>query len=293
MTTLRNLHFAGRLGDGRVFVAGGYNGGGALASAELYDPWTGLWTPTNSMSMPRSLAIATLLQDGRVLMAGGVQQFIIGTLTAVFTSSAEIFDPAAGAWTTTRGAMGTPRGGATATLLGDGRVLVAGGQNNATNAILDTAEIFDPATGLWRDTTGKMTAARVSHSATLLRDGTVLIAGGTNPTDLATSELYDPKSDSFSTTASLNLSAPRSGHAAVGLGDGNVLVVGGDNGVIIGTAEVYDWVARAWEPPTSTVSLRFNSSTTLLADGDVLAAGGEIGNTDAIDAIASAERFHP
>jgi hypothetical protein len=103
-----------------------------------------------------------------------------------------------GAFTNT-GTMTTPRAGHTATLLPDGRVLIAGGDNPAT--VLDTAEIYDPATGLFTPT-GGMTTPRSGHSATLLADSKVLLAGGNGPghAPVAAAELYDPSTATFTAT---------------------------------------------------------------------------------------------
>jgi len=104
-----------------VLVAGGFSGG-SLASAELYDPLSGLWTPTGSMSTPRTAQTATLLLAGKVMVAGGYDNVIIW-------DTAELYDLASGQWTAT-GSMATPRYFHTATLLSDGNVLIAGGQGN-------------------------------------------------------------------------------------------------------------------------------------------------------------------
>jgi len=126
------------LRDGRVLVAGG----SLLSSAELFDPDTGEWTPTGSMAQPRAEASAVLLPDGRVLVAGGAGDGPGGLGTA----SAEIYDPVSGEWTPA-GSMGALRTGAAAILLGDGRVLVAGGRGSIGDigASLRVAELYDPA----------------------------------------------------------------------------------------------------------------------------------------------------
>ena len=148
----------------QVLVTGGC-GLSSLASAELYDPATGVWTTTGSMATARWQHTATLLRNGRVLVAGG------GDGHGNSFSSAELYDPATGVWTAT-GSMATARGGHTATLLPDGRVLVAGGFN-----FLSSAELYDPATGMWT-ATGSMATGRSFPTATLLPNGQVLVAGG-------------------------------------------------------------------------------------------------------------------
>src|SRR5205814_9718171 len=106
--------------NGQVLVAGGQTNSGEFARAELYDPATGVWTATGSMTTPRFNHTATLLPNGQVLVAGGFE-FDVGTL-----ASAELYDPATGMWRAT-GSMNTPRWVHTATLLPNGQVLVAGG----------------------------------------------------------------------------------------------------------------------------------------------------------------------
>jgi hypothetical protein len=132
-----------------------------LAMARREDASDGMgdrsWVNIGSMVTARERHTATLLQSGKVLVAGGVGHS--GVL-----SSAELYDPATGTWTET-GSMGTPRGSHTATLLPSGKVLIAGGANY-TDGSLDSAELYDPASGTWT-TTGSMSTARGAHMATL------------------------------------------------------------------------------------------------------------------------------
>jgi Galactose oxidase, central domain len=172
MKTGRDSFTATRLRDGRVLVAGGEWGtqddGSAYASAEIYDPATGKWSRTGSMTTPRYDAAAILLDNGRVLVTGG-QDDDPDTL-----SSAELYDPTTGKFTKT-GSMSIARSQQTAALLGDGRVLIAGG--STTDAPTDTAEIYDPSLGTFSQT-GSMTVARWIPSAVTLPDGSVLVIGG-------------------------------------------------------------------------------------------------------------------
>jgi uncharacterized repeat protein (TIGR01451 family) len=186
-----------------------------LASAEIYDPALGTWSPTASMSIVRGQHTATLLSDGRVLVSGGPEE---GGISPPPPSSAEIYDPVLGTWSLT-GPMSADHRLHTATLLPDGRVLVSGGFT-FVRVVSASAEIFDPALGTW-SLTGSMSAERAQHTATLLPDGRVLVSGGR----LASAEIYDPALGTWSLTASMNTS--RSRHTATLLPDGRVLVSGG------------------------------------------------------------------
>jgi len=181
MGTARYGHTATLLASGKVLVAGGYLFEvGYLSSAELYDPASGMWVTTGSMTTARSNHTATLLPSGEVLVAGGAAE-----------NSAELYDPASGTWTATD-SLGATGGGRTATLLPLGKVLAAGGYFNHRFGYLSGAELYNPADGLWIST-GSMDTARQVHTATLLPSGKVLVAGGYNDTDgdLSSAELYD------------------------------------------------------------------------------------------------------
>jgi hypothetical protein len=249
MATPREAHTATRLADGRVLIAGGADyQARAVASAELYDPKTGSFSPTGSMTTARAFQTATLLSDGRVLIAGG-SPAAWGTTSKL--ASAEIYDPGTGAFTAT-GPMTQERDFHTATLLADGRVLLAGG-SGISSEDLTSAEIFDPGTGAFTPT-GPMTEGREYQSATPVSDGRVLLAGGggdyTNRVFIASAELFDPLTGSFSATGSL--ADARTYHAATLLRDGRVLVTGGYGAVApLASAEIYDPTTGAFSPAGS------------------------------------------
>jgi Big-like domain-containing protein/putative Ig domain-containing protein/galactose oxidase-like protein/Kelch motif protein len=277
MTTARTNFTATLLPNGTVLVAGGMTttyvnsvlGSQIVASAEIYDPVAGTWTPTANMAYARWNHTATLLPNGTVLVAGGGG--------APFLASAEIYDPVAETWTST-GSMANPRGQHTATLLPNGTVLVASGQTNNTD-LTTSAEIFDPGTGLWT-VTGSLIAARALHTATLLPNGTVLVAGGANSTldaILSSAEIYDPSAGTWRSAASML--AARFSHTATLLPSGKVLVAGGCNcAAPLSNAEVYDSVLGTWITTASMSTNRLDHTATLLLNGTVLAAGGTPNN---------------
>jgi WD40 repeat protein len=282
------------LPDGKVLVSGGSGDvtgiSNPLASAELYDPSSGSWTNTGNMDGVRSDHTATLLPDGKVLVAGGYVR--IGESDISWLASAELYDPGSGSWTVT-GSMMSSRARHTATLLPDGKVLVAGGYIGATSEDqLASAELYDPRSGSWTATAG-MTDAREGHSATLLPDGKVLVAGGISShtsRQLASVELYDPSTGSW--TATGGMIEARYVHAATLLPDGKVLVAGGysSSSDALAFAELYDPSTGSWTATGGMIEARYSHTATLLPDGKVLVAGGSDGSTAA---LASAELYDP
>ena len=227
------------------------------------------WSSTDSLGTVRTGHTATLLQNGKVLVAGGRNNG--GEL-----SSAELYDPDTGLWSGAS-ALGTVRYNHTATLLPDGTVLVAGG-NNTGNGPLNSAELYDPNSDSWSSTVSFMNGSRHLHTATLLNDGTVLVSGGTGISPLATAELYDPASGAWTLTGSM--STARDYHTATLLVDGTVLVAGGfdDLGGYPTGAEKYDPVGGVWSAAGSLNVSRSAHIATLLSNGKVLVAGGYNGS---------------
>jgi hypothetical protein len=180
---------AALLRDGRVLIVGGSNRSTpeyCLSSAELYDPATGTFTPTGSITMPGCgyWFEAPVLADGTVLITGGFTVF-----GGAVSDSAELFDPLTDTFTAT-GRMTTPRAGHSVTLLCDGQVLLAGGLKGPGPVTIDTAEIYDPASGTFTPT-ANMTVARQQHMATRLPNGQVLVAGGFDGSDdVSSAELF-------------------------------------------------------------------------------------------------------
>ena len=211
---------------------------------------------TGSLAAARVVHTATLLPNGKVLVAGG-------SGNSGFFASAELYDPASGTWTAT-GSLAAARQTHTATLLPNGKVLVTGGLNGSN---LTSAELYDPASGTWT-TTGSLAAARYRHTATLLPSGKVLVAGGTgNSGYLASAELYDPASGTWAATGSL--ATARYLHTATLLPNGKVLVAGGQaDGAYLASAELYDAglaFAASWQSAITAAS--FNTSGRLVLSG--------------------------
>ena len=271
------------LQDGRALVAGGQDAdSNDLAPAEVYDPRTGTFDPTGSMSAPRLFDTATLLQDGEVLIAGGIDSS--GTPLA----SAELYDPKTGTFRET-GSMITPRMSHTATLLRDGKVLIAGGIADAGGEVVnDSADLYDPNTGIF-SATGSMIVPRVFHTATLLRDGRVLVVGGQS--DWA--EIYDPATATFTTTGPM--AAERSMQTATLLADGRVLVVGGEGDTTgsVSTGEIYDPATARFSSKGSMHEARKDHVAAILPNGSVLVAGGDDYDASGENDLSSAELYDP
>jgi hypothetical protein len=294
MSTPRAGAVAAPLPGGRVLVAGGVSELGVAPhgcemdrySAEVYDPVTGTFSGAGigSMSVPRVGAVAAPLPDGRVLVAGGgycVVSQPYGMPTGIDLPSAEIFNPATNTFSTTGiGSMSVPRSGASAAPLPDGRVLVAGGSDGPQ--CLSSAEVFDPATNTFSSAgIGSMSVPRCGAVAAPLPGGRILMAGGNAAFnafhDLSSAEVFDPATNTFSTTGIGSMSVPRDGASAASLPDGRVLVAGGfSTAAYLSSAEVFD-------PATNTFSAagigsmsvgRHGASAASLPDGRVLVTGG-------------------
>jgi hypothetical protein len=314
MTGARSGHAATLLLDGRVLITGGYrstsadwNPASPLASAELYDPASGTFTPAGEMTTPRAFHTSVLLADGTVLIAGGqgpgrknllsaelyypvnasfrpvgdtaeshtkVTLLLDGRvlMTGYLSVHAEIYDPVTATFAV-GGTYGDPLSCESPDiLLADGRVLIGEVQ---------PPMLFDPASGAF-SRTGAMKYC-FHDGATLLRNGQVLFAGGDADAFRSNvAELYDPSSGSFAATGKLiELLAWDN---VMSLSDGTALVTGGelDNctgnscmfGGSTGTAEIYDIVNGTFAPAGSMVSRRELHTATLLRDGTVLIAGG-------------------
>jgi hypothetical protein len=291
-------HTATLLNDGNVLVAGGFDWACppppepcfgfvllVVGFAETYDTPGGIFKSPTQMNVPRVFHTATLLQDGKVLIAGGDNRY---SITAY--DSAEIFDPSTGTFTPT-GNMVSARSGHKATLLANGKVLLASGYAGNGNWSA-TAELFDPSSQTFT-ATGSMSVARPWGTATLLKDGKVLFAGGKSGSPLesnATAEIYDPATGTFALTGNMNVA--RSEHTATLLANGKVLMAGGvdASGNDSSTAELFDEPSGVFTLTGNMVTARDGHTETLLTNGKVLITGGFAGkNVD----LSSAEWFDP
>jgi N-acetylneuraminic acid mutarotase len=259
--------------EGMVLVAGGYGAWGALGSAERYDPVSETWSGAGTLRFPRYFHRAIGLQDGKVLVVGGV------TDSGSSTETAEIYDPATNTWSDAA-SMSIDRYAHQLTLLSDGRVLASGGQGGGLPAMA-TAEIYDPQRNQWQPA-GSMASPRSAAGAALLPDGRVLVAGGYNGMDyLSSAEIYSPATNTWSSAASMSVTHYTPG--AVTLPDGRVLVVGGTDS--LPGAEIFDPASGTWSPTPDMVYVpRYFFETIPLADGRVMVVGG-VGSVGMLDGV--------
>lgn len=265
LATARCYFTATLLTNGKVLVAGGWPvavGVPTIGTAELYDPATGLFSPTGSLGTSRNSQSATLLTSGKVLIAGGVTSS--DGYKSSELASAELYDPVAGTFSAT-GSLNTARS-PSAALLNNGQVLVTGGG-------LASAELYDPSTGTF-SFTGSLNLARGGNTETLLQNGKVLVAGGDTQSGQS-AELYDPSSGTFTATGSLN--TVHGTPTATLLPDGQVLIVGGsggwDLGLTLNMTELYDPASGVFIFNAPTNTNRFGQTATLLNNGQVLIDG--------------------
>jgi N-acetylneuraminic acid mutarotase len=273
VNTARYATRAITLANGKVLFAGGCtnNCTAVTTTAELYNPTTGIWSFTGSLHVPRYFFMATLLSSGKVLVVGGCNASSCNTVTA----TAELYDPNTGTWTTT-GSLSIARDFQTATLLSDGRVLVAGGFG--TTGKIAQAEVYNPSTGKWTPA-GNLSNARAQGTANLLPNGKVLVAGGLdqNGARLASAELYNPATNSWTLTGSLI--NKRYDATATLLSTGKVLVAGGSGlhnraAIKLAACELYDPASGTWSSTGSLNVGRTQHTASMLQNGKILAVGG-------------------
>jgi len=290
----RDYYTATLLMNGKVLVAGGWNGSSITNEVDLYDPVKGTWTNTGSMTTNRSHHAAVLLTNGQVLVVGGLTG--IGNSPSPLSSS-ETYDPATGVWTATTNSPADARWDHTATLLQSGKVLVAGGNINVSPYDLSSAALYNPLTGAWT-ATGSMVVGRDLHTATLLPSGQVLVAGGFGGSNSA--ELYDPATEKWQLTGTM----PNVlwSHTATLLPNGKVLVAGGTTNYppfgfnvtnVLSSADIYDPSTEMWCQTSPMTSPRIYHTATVLPNGKLLVTGGSSNYSAFPAAFSSSEIYEP
>lgn len=289
MVVPRALHSATELPNGLVLITGGGTPETPLRAAELYDPEKGGSRAVDPLPLARMGHTATLLPNGSVLIVGGFGSGLEGASTAdLFDSRTERLAFA--------GRLAAPHGdGHAAIRLANGNVLILGGDLSGTGRTpTAAAELYDPVTGVFT-LTSPMLLPRRTFGVVLLRDGRVLVAGGTtsNQAVTASAELYDPATGRFTATGSLRTA--RHKHAGVLLSDGRVLILGGTTGGddrnTLTSAEIYDPDTGAFTQASSLLDPRYKFSAVTLPNGWTLAIGG---STDLMEVSPGPNQsFHP
>ena len=300
LSIARFEHTATLLPSGKVLVTGDAS---SSAATDVYDPANNTWSTAANLGAGRSAATASLLSTGKVLVAGGnaanncTTTFTgSGSTTVCYaTNTTELYTPSGNVWNAA-GNLLSPRQAHTATVLASGKVLIAGGASDCTTVttpISETfyctyvagAELYDPSSDSWT-AAGALANGRSGHTATLLASGKILVTGGTNSNGgygppIASAELYDPVSNTWSAAASLNTA--RFEHTATLLPSGKVLVAGGQgNSGTLASTELYDPVANSWTAaPNLTIARSYHTATALPSGKVLLAAGTSNGSSSA------------
>jgi hypothetical protein len=248
------------------------------------------------MNVEREAATATLLPNGHVLIAGGLIAITFFSEIPITLASTEIYDPATNTFATSTPTMNSARLAATAALLPNGKVLIAGGFGES--ALLSSTEIYDPITNTFAASTPSMNTARDGATATLLPNGKVLIAGGSgNSGPLSSTEIYDSTTNTFAaSTPSMN--DARISATATLLPNNKVLIAGGFNdtlagpGAALSSTEIYDPISNTFAASTPSMNIaRDQATATLLPNGKVLIAGGFGGSDPVSDDTSSTEIY--
>jgi hypothetical protein len=276
LATARNFPAVAQLSKGFLFVGGFNDGLGSVRTADVFDSSTGKFSATGMMHEARELFSATALEDGRVLVVGGLSAAGLKVRT-----TAEIYDPATSKFELTTQKPVEPRFGHGAVWVPMWkRVFLVGGKTIGPNGDVGrtSAEWFDPATGAFA-LAGNMMTARDRPVVALLDETTILIAGGANPTDgsVASTELFDISKGTFSPGPPMN--KRRMAHAAARLGDGKILIVGGwsdseSPAASTAQAEIFDPTDRSFTllPPLG--DARHDAAAIAVLGCSVLVVGG-------------------
>ena len=296
LPSLRDEPAVVSLRDGRALLTGGAAGEdvgwSAYSSTYVFDPTSRRWSRSGLLNTARTATAATLLLDGRVLVAGGLYLDRAAPDQARVLDRGEVWDPRTGAWSRTR-RLAETRVGASAVTLTDGRVLLVGGSVDRDSAPIEqaSAEVYDPASGRW-SSAGSLATARSGFALVALTDGGALVAGGfggvgtTGIEYLSSVERFDPVSNTWSAAA--DLPRPVAGAAGIRLADGHVLLAGGsvrepelidaDAGTFVSgltaDAVLFDSAVGTWAATTPMPSPRAGASAVLLADGSAVFVGG-------------------
>jgi len=280
--TLDSLHEARSdpgivlLSNGNVLIGGG-DGGNLpnLSSCEIYEINTGKWRYTKPMNFSCRYGDFILLNTGKVFSIGGYEE-----------KRCELFDPDIETWTMTDSLQTMRITGQSTTELKDGRILVCGGYrdsavvNTGKYIYLSACEIYDPVTGKW-SCAASMNIARSDHTATLLTDGTVLIAGGYgNTLELSSCEIYNPANNTWTVTAPLN--EARTNAASILLHNGNIFVSGGESNFNWKkTCEVFDPITKKWAIVPDMADARINHQIFYMTkNNQLLIVGDAIGHNE-------------
>ena len=286
MREARTEHSAALLEDGRVIVTGGMNENlKIIGTTEIFDPETGKWSEHGGMRTVRRGHFTLSLPDGKVAVVGGVGQTlgglgILANIAAVGALlSTEIYDPNTDTWSRASDMLEGHSGGL-AVVLKDGRVLIAGGYNQAEG--LASSEVFDPSIDQWIRTSS-MARKTFANTAIVLPDGSVLFTGGFGMSRskggiTPGSEVFDPKSNEWRRAS--DTVHGRMGHTITLLPDGRVVTIGGSTaGGPVNTAEYMEPETWLWSEITPMSVERSQHTATLLTDGRILVAGGSIQTT--------------
>ncbi|HKD68846.1 MAG TPA: kelch repeat-containing protein [Candidatus Binataceae bacterium] len=311
MIAPRAFHSAQLLSDGRVLITGGSDDN----SAEIFDPATDAFSATGKMKLIRFEFPSVELPSGAVLIPGGA--LLLNTIGVLIPGSsldtAEVFSPSGGTFSFAAQTMVRARVGHTGTALNNNNVLIAGGAD-LTRRIFDTSELYDPAAGAFtciggttgRDCSASLHDVRFSQTATPLKGSTqVLIAGGSDGETVATAEIYNAASKTYTCVGGISPAPPicndsmvsaRINHVAVALQSGEVLLAGGVNaaGDVISSAELYNPAAGTFSATGSMSVVREQFAAALFTSGPL---AGQVLVTGGSDApghfLASAELYDP
>lgn len=289
MLTARTAFIGVPLPSGDMLVAGGCtatnctqsnDAGACLATqctqttalAERYSYASATWIAAAALASPRASLMGGAIAGGDAIVVGGCDVGACSTGAEQWSSVTNTWEPKA--------SLAAPRGYATSTVLADGRLLLVGGcADPACATVLGDATVYDPQSDIWSDA-GSMTTPRAGHSATLLNDGTVLVAGGCTDasctTVLSSTEVWSPAGSSGTFAAAPPMAGARHHHTATLLANGEVLMAGGADasGSTIPTSEVYLPIARQWLGTSAMLMSRAYHIGVELADGRVLVGGG-------------------